>query len=136
MLSEIGQVSAGRVLAFSQWWGVLEVLQGLLILEGVSCVVIGGFTGYCMKVWSLYLFLNSPYFAVLGVSLQVACLGLNLSSARSISIVDPWWNTSMERQAVDRAHRIGQMQSVKVFRLTVTGSVEDDISEVFSLRGD
>ena len=54
-------------------------------------------------------------------------VGLNLTSADNVIIFDPWWNPSVENQAIDRAHRIGQKKSVNVYRLITEGTIEERI---------
>ena len=55
------------------------------------------------------------------VSLKAASLGLNLTAASYVVLMDLWWNPSVEEQAIDRAHRIGQTRTVRVMRLTIAG---------------
>jgi len=54
-------------------------------------------------------------------------VGLNLTAADTVIHVDPWWNPAVERQATDRAHRIGQDKPVFVYKLVIEGSIEDRI---------
>ncbi|KDD71905.1 hypothetical protein H632_c4194p0, partial [Helicosporidium sp. ATCC 50920] len=58
---------------------------------------------------------------ILLVSLKAASVGLNLTAANHVVLLDPWWNPMVEEQAVDRAHRIGQWRNVTVTRLVVKG---------------
>ena len=64
---------------------------------------------------------------VLLCSLKAGALGLNLTVANLVFMLDVWWNPAIEEQAIDRVHRIGQQQEVKVFKLTVRDTVEDRI---------
>ena len=57
------------------------------------------------------------------VSLKAASLGLNLTAANHVVLMDLWWNPSVEEQAIDRAHRIGQSRTVRVMRLTIAGAL-------------
>jgi len=57
-------------------------------------------------------------------------VGLNLTAADTVIHFDPWWNPAAERQATDRAHRIGQEQPVFVYRLIAAGSIEERIAEL------
>lgn len=54
-------------------------------------------------------------------------MGLNLTSANYVILLDPWWNPAAEQQAIDRAHRIGQKVPVTVFRLVSTDTIEDQV---------
>lgn len=64
------------------------------------------------------------------VSLKAGNAGLNLTAASQVIILDPFWNPFIEEQAVDRAHRIGQMKPVRVHRMLVENTVEDRIVEL------
>ena len=59
------------------------------------------------------------------LSLKAGGVGLNLTAADAVVHIDPWWNPAVERQATDRAHRIGQDQPVFVYKLVVQGSIEE-----------
>ncbi|MEO7072105.1 MAG: C-terminal helicase domain-containing protein, partial [Rhodanobacter sp.] len=62
--------------------------------------------------------------------------GLNLTAADTVIHYDPWWNPAAETQATDRAHRIGQRQSVFVYRLICTGTVEEKIHALQARKAD
>lgn len=68
---------------------------------------------------------NAP--TVLLASLKAAGAGINLTAASRVYLVEPWWNPAAEEQAMDRVHRIGQKEEVKVVRLIVKDSVEERI---------
>jgi len=61
------------------------------------------------------------------LSLKAGGVGLNLTAADHVLLLDPWWNPAAEDQAADRAHRIGQHRPVTVTRLVTAGTIEDDI---------
>ncbi|CAN0101972.1 unnamed protein product [Scytosiphon promiscuus] len=63
-------------------------------------------------------------------SLMAAGTGINLTSANHCFIADPWWNASVESQAMDRVHRIGQTKPVRVVRMVSADSIEDRILEM------
>jgi len=64
------------------------------------------------------------------ISLKAGGLGLNLKAADTVIHYDPWWNPSVENQATDRAHRIGQKRAVFVYKLVVSGSLEEKILDL------
>ena len=64
------------------------------------------------------------------ISLKAGGVGLNLTAADTVIIYDPWWNPAVERQAMDRTHRIGQDKPVFVYRLIAEGSVEAAIQSM------
>jgi SNF2 family DNA or RNA helicase len=67
---------------------------------------------------------------VLLVSLKSGSVGLNLTSASRVIMVDMWWNPAIEEQAIDRVHRIGQTNRVVVHKLAIRGSVDEKIGEL------
>ena len=64
------------------------------------------------------------------VSLKAGGLGLNLTAAEYVFLLDPWWNPAVEAQAVDRAHRIGQTQQVFAYRLIAKDTVEEKVVQL------
>lgn len=75
-------------------------------------------------------FQKDPMTKVFVMSLKTGGVGLNLTAADTVFILDPWWNTSAEAQAVDRAHRIGQQNTVFTYRLIAKDSIEEKIREL------
>jgi SNF2 family DNA or RNA helicase len=68
------------------------------------------------------------------MSLKAGGTGLNLAAADTVVIYDPWWNPAVEDQAIDRAHRIGQVRTVSVYRLVTENSVEQKIMDLKSKK--
>ena len=64
------------------------------------------------------------------ISLKAGGTGLNLTAADVVLHFDPWWNIAVQNQATDRAHRIGQTNTVNVFRLIAKGSIEEKMIEL------
>jgi SNF2 family DNA or RNA helicase len=64
------------------------------------------------------------------ISLKAGGLGLNLTAAEYVFLLDPWWNPAAEAQAIDRAHRIGQSRHVFAYRLIAKGTVEEKVVEL------
>jgi len=75
-------------------------------------------------------FQKDPKTKVFVMSLKTGGVGLNLTAADTVFILDPWWNTSAEAQAVDRAHRIGQQNTVFTYRLIAKDSIEEKIQKL------
>jgi SNF2 family DNA or RNA helicase len=75
-------------------------------------------------------FQNDPDCRVFLISLKAGGLGLNLTAAEYVFILDPWWNPAVEAQAIDRAHRIGQTRHVFAYRLIARDTVEERILEL------
>ena len=68
------------------------------------------------------------------ISLKAGGLGLNLTAAGYVFLLDPWWNPAVEAQAIDRAHRIGQTQPVFAYRMIARGTVEEKILDLQSSK--
>jgi SNF2 family DNA or RNA helicase len=75
-------------------------------------------------------FQNDPQLKVFVMTLKTGGVGLNLTAADTVFILDPWWNTSAETQAIDRTHRIGQKKTVFTYRLIAENSIEEKIMKL------
>jgi SNF2 family DNA or RNA helicase len=81
-------------------------------------------------------FQNDPDCKLFLISLKAGGLGLNLTAAEYVFLLDPWWNPAVEAQAVDRAHRIGQTRNVFAYRLIARGTVEEKVLELQASKRD
>src|SRR5262249_36294238 len=70
------------------------------------------------------------------ISLKAGGLGLNLTAADYVFLLDPWWNPAVEAQAIDRTHRIGQSRHVFAYRLITKGTVEERVVELQKTKRD
>ena len=70
------------------------------------------------------------------MSLKAGGLGLNLTAAEYVFLLDPWWNPAVEAQAIDRAHRIGQTQQVFAYRIITRDTVEEKVLELQKTKRD
>ena len=75
-------------------------------------------------------FQNDPKYSIFLISLKAGGVGLNLTAADYVFILDPWWNPAAELQALNRAHRIGQEKNVFVYRFISNGTVEEKIQRL------
>ncbi|PIQ68998.1 MAG: hypothetical protein COV91_01225 [Candidatus Taylorbacteria bacterium CG11_big_fil_rev_8_21_14_0_20_46_11] len=114
-----------KVLVFSQFTGMLDILSEELRSKNIPHLYLSGKTEKRQKL--VEKFNTDPSIPVFLISLKAGGTGLNLTAADTVIIFDPWWNPSVENQAIDRAHRIGQKQSVNVYRLITTGTIEEKI---------
>ncbi|KKW10739.1 MAG: SNF2-related protein [Parcubacteria group bacterium GW2011_GWA2_49_9] len=114
-----------KVLVFSQFTGMLDILSEELRSKNVPHLYLSGKTEKRQEL--VEKFNADPTIHVFLISLRAGGTGLNLTAADTVIIFDPWWNPSVENQAIDRAHRIGQKQSVNVYRLITTGTIEEKI---------
>jgi len=72
-------------------------------------------------------FQDTPELQIFLISLKAGGVGLNLTAADYVFLLDPWWNPAVEAQAIDRAHRIGQQRPVFVYKFISQGTVEEKI---------
>lgn len=120
-------VSEGRrILVFSQFAEMLNLLEAELQRIDLPCLMLTGQTPPAQRGAIVAQFQDRQT-PVMLISLKAGGVGLNLTAADTVIHVDPWWNPAVERQATDRAHRIGQDQPVFVYKLVVEGSIEDRI---------
>lgn len=115
-----------RVLVFSQFAQMLQLIEEALRQIGQPCLMLTGDTSTHHRGEVVARF-QSEQCPILLISLKAGGVGLNLTAADTVIHVDPWWNPAVERQATDRAHRIGQDKPVFVYKLVIEGSIEDRI---------
>ena len=116
-----------RVLLFSQFTSMLELIEQDLKARGIGYVKLTGETRDRKKPVDAFQSGKVPLFLI---SLKAGGTGLNLTAADTVIHYDPWWNPAVENQATDRAHRIGQDKPVFVYKLIVAGSVEEKIAQL------
>jgi SNF2 family DNA or RNA helicase len=113
-----------RVLLFSQFTGMLKLIEDTVRQAGVDFVKLTGRTRDRATPVERFQGGEAPLFLI---SLKAGGVGLNLTAADTVIHYDPWWNPAVERQATDRAHRIGQDNQVFVYKLITLGTVEEKI---------
>jgi SNF2 family DNA or RNA helicase len=116
-----------RILLFSQFTSMLDLMKPALTAAGVKFVELRGDTVDRAAPVSRFEAGEVPLFLI---SLKAGGRGLNLTSADTVIHYDPWWNPAVEDQASDRAHRIGQTKSVFVYKLIAADTVEERIVEL------
>lgn len=122
-----GSLEAGhRALIFSQFTRMLKILQRRLEAVGIECLYLDGETPPKRRLELVDQF-NGGKAQVFLISLKAGGSGLNLVGADTVIHFDPWWNPAAEDQATDRAHRIGQKNTVNVIRLITRGSIEEQV---------
>jgi superfamily II DNA or RNA helicase len=117
-----------KALVFSQFTSLLGLLRTRLDEAGTRYAYLDGRTRDRQTV--VEQFQTDPACDVFLISLKAGGLGLNLTAAEYVYLLDPWWNPAVEAQAIDRAHRIGQSRHVFAYRLLATGTVEEKIAEL------
>ncbi|KAJ4481310.1 P-loop containing nucleoside triphosphate hydrolase protein [Lentinula lateritia] len=117
-----------KVLLFSQWTGMLDVLEDMMHLRDIKYARLDGSTLRPRRALDIKLFQHDKSeFQVYLISTKAGGLGINLTKASTVIMVDSDWNPQNDLQAIARAHRIGQKKVVKVYRLICGGSVEDQM---------
>lgn len=114
-----------KVLLFSQFTGMLDILREALTADGIGSCTIEGKTRD--RQAEIDRFNTDPKSNVFLLSLKAGGTGLTLTAADTVILYDPWWNPQVERQAMDRAHRIGQTKSVNVYKLVTQNAVEEKV---------
>jgi superfamily II DNA or RNA helicase len=117
-----------KVLVFSQFTSFLAVLRRQLEAAGLPYLYLDGKTRDRQSL--VEAFQSGTGSALFLISLKAGGLGLNLTAADYVYLLDPWWNPAVEAQAVDRAHRIGQTRPVFAYRLVARDTVEEKILEL------
>ncbi len=117
-----------KALVFSQFTSLLKIVDEALRREGMPREYLDGQTqDRAERVRS---FQEDPEIKVFLISLKAGGVGLNLTAAEYVFLLDPWWNPAAEAQAIDRTHRIGQSQKVIACRLVAKDTVEEKVLEL------
>ncbi|MEE8587362.1 MAG: DEAD/DEAH box helicase, partial [Acidobacteriota bacterium] len=137
LMSQLAQVLAEghKALVFSQFTSFLALVRQRLESEGIYCYeyLDGRIRKRAPRVER---FQNDPSCKLFLISLKAGGLGLNLTAADYVFLLDPWWNPAVEAQAIDRAHRIGQTRQVFAYRLIARDTVEEKILELQQSKRD
>lgn len=120
------QENQHRVLIFSQFTGMLNIIAAALKQQGLDSFMLQGNTKPKDRLAMVDAF-NAGKKSVFLISLKAGGTGLNLTGADTVILVDLWWNPAVEDQATARAHRIGQTKTVEVYRLITKGTIEEQI---------
>jgi SNF2 family DNA or RNA helicase len=136
LLSQLREVldEGHKALVFSQFTSFLSIVREHLDAEGVKYEYLDGATRNRQEC--VERFQNDADCRLFLVSLKAGGLGLNLTAAEYVFLLDPWWNPAVEAQAVDRAHRIGQTRQVFAYRLIAKDTVEEKVLELQKSKRD
>lgn len=124
-----GTLASGqKMLVFSQFAKQLHLIESELNTRSISSLRLDGATQNRQELVDRFQDSSGP--AIFLISLKAGGYGLNLTAASTVVHFDPWWNPAAERQASDRAHRIGQTRRVSVYQLLTRGTVEDRVKKL------
>jgi SNF2 family DNA or RNA helicase len=128
--AQIDEVVAAshKALVFSQFTELLGHVRSGLDARGIAYAYLDGRTRD--RKAQVARFQEDPACPLFLISLKAGGLGLNLTAAEYVFLLDPWWNPAVEAQAIDRAHRIGQQRPVFAYRLIARDTVEEKILEL------
>ncbi|MEM1445618.1 MAG: DEAD/DEAH box helicase [Planctomycetota bacterium] len=133
MLAEIVE-EGQKALVFSQFTSMLGLVKDRFEQQGVRYAYLDGQTRNRRQV--VEEFQTDPDLSVFLISLKAGGVGLNLTAAEYVFILDPWWNPAVEAQAIDRTHRIGQTKPVFAYRMICEDTVEQRILELQKRKRD
>ena len=119
-----------KALIFSQFLGMLALIRAKLDELGVKYEYFDGSTSAPDRQTAIDSFQNNDEVRVFLISLKAGGVGLNLTAADYVYIVDPWWNPAVEQQAIDRTHRIGQTKNIFAYRMICKDTIEDKILQL------
>jgi SNF2 family DNA or RNA helicase len=124
----VNNLKGHKVLVFSQFTGMLDLLAAHLAKEAIPFYHFDGQTAPVKRTEMVNAFQEAgntvPVFLI---SLKAGNAGLNLTAANYVFLFDPWWNTAVQQQAIDRAHRIGQTKSVFAYKMICRDTIEEKI---------
>ena len=123
-----------KALVFSQFTSLLAIVRSRLDAAAIPYEYLDGATRN--REAHVDAFQNDPDCGLFLISLKAGGLGLNLTAAEYVFLLDPWWNPAVEAQAVDRAHRIGQTRPVFAYRLIARDTVEEKVLELQKTKRD
>ncbi len=119
-----------KVLVFSQFLGMLALIKKKLEADNINYVYFDGSSTSRERESAIQEFQNNHDCRVFLISLKAGGIGLNLTAADYVYIVDPWWNPAVEQQAIDRTHRIGQTKNIFAYRLICKDTLEEKMLQL------
>ncbi|MGH2648226.1 MAG: SNF2-related protein [Ginsengibacter sp.] len=126
----IENIGEHKALVFSQFLGMLALIKEKLRENDIVFDYFDGSTPPHERERSIQNFQANDNSRVFLISLKAGGVGLNLTAADYVYIVDPWWNPAVEQQAIDRTHRIGQTKNIFAYRMICKDTIEDKILQL------
>ena len=125
-----GISSGHKILVFSGYTSMLDIIEKELIKDSIKYYKLTGQTKLDERIDLVENFNKNDDIKLFLISLKAGGTGINLTSADMVIHYDPWWNISVENQATDRTHRIGQKKKVQVYKLITKNSIEEKIYDL------
>ncbi|EIN14061.1 hypothetical protein PUNSTDRAFT_95600 [Punctularia strigosozonata HHB-11173 SS5] len=119
-----------KTVVFSQWTTMLDKIEDALEMAGIRYERLDGTMKRDDRTRAMETLKHDPACEVLLVSLKAGGVGLNLTAAQRVYLMDPYWNPAVENQAVDRIHRLGQTRPVTTIKLIIENTIEARLLEV------
>jgi len=119
-----------KSVVFSQFTSFLSLIEPALTKASIPFLRLDGSMAQKTRAAVLVEFAASKKGLVLLLSLRAGGVGLNLTMAKRVYMMDPWWSFAVEAQAIDRVHRMGQLDEVKVCRFIVKDSIEEKMLKI------
>ncbi|KAF9164320.1 hypothetical protein BGX21_000164 [Mortierella sp. AD011] len=119
-----------KSVVFSQWTSMLDLIEDGLTENHIKFTRLDGTMQRNDRTTAMIRFKERPDVSVILISLKAGGVGLNLTSAQRVYLMDPHWNPSVESQAIDRIHRLGQTKPVDIIRFIIKESIEENILEL------
>src|SRR5690606_6410366 len=116
-----------KALVFSQFIGMLSLIRKKLEEKNIPYAYFDGSTTAPQREKAIQEFQQNEDCRIFLISLKAGGIGLNLTAADYVYIVDPWWNPAVEQQAIDRTHRIGQTKNIFAYRMICKDTIEEKI---------
>ncbi|KAM3138535.1 hypothetical protein pb186bvf_009287 [Paramecium bursaria] len=132
ILSEVPKQD--KCVIFTQFIGMIELIEFDLQKQGQKFLRLDGKLNQNQRTEVLKIFKEDESYRFFIISLKAGGVGLNLTSANHVVLIDPWWNPAVEDQAIERIYRIGQKKDVFVHRLIIQNTVEERIIKMHQVK--
>lgn len=125
--------SSNKTVVFSQWTGLLDLIGARFVTEKFAYCRVDGSMTLKARDDAIQQLQDTGHgtVSIMLASLAVASVGLNLTAANSVILLDPWWALAIEEQAIDRVYRLGQTREVSVYRMVIEDSIEEKVRKIF-----
>jgi SNF2 family DNA or RNA helicase len=127
ILNWLDKAPETKIIIYTQFLDMIRILQKMCTIEGWGFVTFTGKMSFPARDKSIKTFRDDPHTSIMLCSLKAGGVGLNLTMASKVIILDLWFNSSVEAQAYCRAFRIGQEKKVEVIRFVIKDSIDEDL---------